>query len=298
MIHFGIDMASNLDDGELTRIANALGPVKFCGRYAPVFAVTPAEIAYLHARGGALLCLDNESQDGAALGGSYQDGRAHGQRAATRWKALGAPDGVGVFLDVEQSFFVSPAYLAGWADGCATSGMGGGCYINSVAGVGHNESYSNARTLTRQPIPIFASEPQPFALANQVADVWEPAAPDGHFADVCVWQYCINFGASDLDMATDAGMALMWSATPPKPPAPTYPYPAHVIAPGALKTTASHASDPAIDMNHARVWLEVGAEVSVLGPDQHSDDDWTPVNLSAPEQQVHGWFLASHLRKD
>lgn len=63
-LHFGIDMATNLDGGELTRVANALQAPVFVGRYLPVFSVSPAEITYLLSRGGSLACIDNEDQTG------------------------------------------------------------------------------------------------------------------------------------------------------------------------------------------------------------------------------------------
>lgn len=296
-VHFGCDMATYLNNGELTRVADTLKPPTFVGRYLPVYSVTEAEIAYLHARGGALLCIWNEDQNGSQMGGSYDSGHAAGERAAQAWKNIGVPSGIAVYLDVEQAFYVSGDYLAGFADGCASLGLVGGCYINSIAGNGHNASYAAARQRTGQPIPIFASEPQPFSLANQVATVWEPAAPDGYGNSVAVWQYCINYGSSDLDLCTDHGLAMMWGVKPPAPPKPTYPQDAHVIAPGMLKQAPSHASKSAIDPSHHDVYLEVGALVSVTAADAHTDDDWTPCSLVKPEQVVHGWFIAKNLKR-
>lgn len=291
----GIDMASNLDEGELTRVANSLGAVHFCGRYSPVYQVTAAEIAYLHRRGGALLCIDNEDQTGAGLGGNYDLGKEHGERAALRWKALGAPSGIAIYLDVEQSFYVSAAYLAGFADGCAAHGMVGGCYINSVAGNGHNASYIEARRLTSQPIPIFASEPQPYSIANRFHGEWYPSAPDGFLDSVAVWQYCINYGSSDLDNCTDHGLSLMWSGTPPAPPKPAAKHYAIGTICG-LKVSPSHSADMAINPQGRKVDLELGDTVLPTGKTAKvGGEAWSEVKL--PNSPVHGWILKSCIKE-
>lgn len=72
-----------------------------------------------------------------------------------------------------------------------------------------------------------------------------------------------------------------------------YPYSARVIKGGTLKTAASHTSPGAIDLRHRKVVTRKGMEVSVRGPVVVSDAEWSPVELSAPDQFIHGFLLAT-----
>lgn len=270
------------------------------GRYLPNDAITPAEVAWLHQRGIAILALWNGENDQTVAWG-YVYGKQQAEAACDAWAALGAPKGIAIVVDVEQPWPVSGVFLQGWLDGCHGRGYIGGAYLNPISGLGHVAAWLFARENSAAPGVVYSSEPEFTGWVGSVRTDWYDFAQTPIAAradDVEYHQYSENElgGAIDLDVARST--RYLWGVQPPAPPAPTYPYAAHVIAPGALKTTASHSSDPAVDPNHAHVWLEVGAAVSVLGPDQHSDDTWSPVQLVKPEQVVHGWFLASHLRKD
>ena len=276
-IHFGADMADYSNQGEVDRLTNNLGAPKFIGRYLPVYAITQDEVTYLHDRGIGICAVDNEDQNGSQMGGNYDAGYAHGQRASDAWGNIGAHPGVAIYLDVEQSFYVSPNYLAGWADACHARGFQGGCYINSIAGNGHNESYAAARRMTTSPIPIFGSEPQPYNIANQVANYWGPEAPDGYYDDVVIWQYCINYGPSDLDLATDRGMALMWGAKPVVPRTT-------LMQDASLKPMPNHFC-------RARANLAKGAVVTFDNP------DGTPLHAVTPHWAMVKVLQGTHRNK-
>lgn len=284
---FGIDCATDQSVAEADRVSTAIAPVRWVGRYLPVFPLTGAEAAAHHGADRAIACIDNHDQTGAEMAEGFQAGYDTGLASARAWRALGAPEGVHVYLDVETGFWLSPAYLAGYAEGHAAGGTTGCVYLNPIGGNGHNESYARARAMTELVIPIFSCQGQE---EPPVPGAFTPAAPPGFEGAVELWQYHVLFGNADLDVATPAGYAGMWQARKP------------VTTLGvdvALKVLPNHVCP-------ARADLAAGCVVTFDGPDGKPlglTPHWARVQvLSGATQKGHpaaglvGWVLRADLK--
>lgn len=295
--NFGVDSAGYATD-YYDRVVQAFGPVAWWGRYLPVYSLTPAERDFLHSKGVAILPLWNNDQSGAVIGsGSVERGRAEAVLACAAWRALGLPAACVVITDVESNMFLSSQALQGWIEGCHAAGYVAGVYLNPINGTNHTAGYQDARAATVGiPCVHFTSQRELYAYQDVpqhafIIDSNHAAAVPGYENECYFWQSWENsLGQTvDLDCASDAGLALMWGATPPPPPVK------HVTVPGSLKTQASHSSSVAIDPHGKPVYLEVGATVQPTGQTAHTDDSWVEVHLVAPEAQVHGWLVAANI---
>jgi hypothetical protein len=286
MYRFGIDAASPTHQGLIPQVAAAFTAPAFVGRYGPVYAITAEEAAWLHQQRIAILAIWNESQDGSALGGTIPDGVAAAGRAVAFWRGMGTPAGTAIYIDVEASFWISGEYLTGWVQGCHAAGFVGGCYINSIGGNSHNAAYQWMRERVAADVPslIYASEPEPYALKDTVAQEWQASAPAGFERDVAVWQYWEGSldGQIDLDMCNDLGWAHLWHAEP---------LPRAVAIAGALKTEPNDTSRAAIDPRRRPVHLAVG---EVVNPTGAARSGYTELRL--PHSPVHGWYPTQYLK--
>jgi hypothetical protein len=186
----------------------ALVRVTYLDRYAG----GPPEVALAHLRGGALIGCANGA-DGATVRGTAGAGHAFGVAAAARWKALGAPAGTGIALDVEAAWSPSPDFLAGYTDGVA-----GALYrpllYGSLRAPGTVSALSAAAaryTAVRDHLLLWSATPA-VGWAGK-APAW---GPDGGPLPVVGWQFAENVstppGPVDLDLWTDG--APLWHAGP------------------------------------------------------------------------------------
>lgn len=78
-----------------------------------------------------------------------------------------------------------------------------------------------------------------------------------------------------------------------------YPYSTRVSTAGDVKTEANHSCHSAIDLKHRSVHLRKGDQVPVRDAPiaDGAGNFWSPVELSYPEQFIHGWFLHNRLEK-
>ncbi|MEA2664632.1 MAG: hypothetical protein QOI11_1576, partial [Candidatus Eremiobacteraeota bacterium] len=94
-IAWGVDSADPVTSAAWDAAYNLLGRLpKFWGRYVGGdYAVTPAEIAYLHEKNCKVLIAYNDTGPDDVAGGSAA-GEADAQAAIAAMKALGVPAGV------------------------------------------------------------------------------------------------------------------------------------------------------------------------------------------------------------
>jgi hypothetical protein len=263
--------------------------------------ITPAEVAEIHAAGLALLLIANDTS-AAGVAGSYQDGTASGQRALAAARAIQPPGlelgGIAISVDWEANMAPSAAWAHGFMDAISAAACVACFYLNPNIPA-HAAAYQGARAAGGKAV-YWSSEPEWTAWFDTVRTEFTPTLIAGYEAGALYHQYSENNlgGIVDLDVATDAGLALLWHpapVVPPPPPAtpPTYRTNARV----ALKTAPSHASPIAIDENHRPVLLELGA---VVLPDftahPSNGEVWRAVRL--PNSPVHGYLLRSSIVAD
>jgi hypothetical protein len=298
--YFGFDSSAPFGDVYPT-VRQRLGPATFVARYLYQIAgvstgLTAAEVAEIHAAGVALLLIANDTS-AAGVAGSYLAGAVSGQRAVAAAHALGAPSGIAIAVDWEANMEPSAA----WAHGCMDAISAGACtavfYLNPNIPT-HTAAYQGARTAGGKAV-YWSSEPEWTAWFDTVRTEFTPALIPGYEVDALYHQYSENNlgGIVDLDLATDAGLALLWHPAPIIPPPPPAPPTYRVNARVALKTAPSHASAIAIDENHRPVLLELGA---VVLPDftahRANGEEWSAVRL--PNSPVHGYLLRSSIVAD
>jgi hypothetical protein len=299
--HLGIDASSPFAQ-VIGTVTQRLGKPAWIGRYLYQIAgvsagLAAAEVAEIHAAGLALLLIANDTS-AVGVAGSYQDGTASGQRALAAARALGTPSGIAISVDWEANMAPSAAWAHGFMDAISAGGCTACFYLNPNIPA-HAAAYQGARAAGGRAI-YWSSEPEWTAWFDTVRTEFTPALIPGYEADALFHQYSENNlgGIVDLDVASDAGLALLWHPAPVVPPPlpptpPTYRTNARV----ALKTAPSHASPIAIDENHRPVLLELGA---VVLPDftahRANGDEWSAVRL--PNSPVHGYLLRSSIVED
>jgi hypothetical protein len=287
---YGVDSAA-FESSTLPTLKQQWGVLpSFYMRYLGDYEITPSEIAADKANGIRFGLVYNLGDAQGGMAGEAED-------AVSRMKALGLH--CLLLKDIETAMATDAADLAAWSNVLAKYDVPGGFYANTEWQA-FDEPYNQiVASVPRKYRLIWASEPEPGYFPPNSPPAWAPYYPNGDPSAVVMWQFTENqFGnLVDLNLCTQEAYDYLAGGPPPAPPKPTYPYPAHVTAPGSLKQQDTHTSAAAVDPRHVAVFLEVGAEVQVMGPDSHTDDVWSPVQLVRPEQVVHGWFLAYHLAK-
>lgn len=299
MTHFGFDAAQPFSQVYPTVVAR-LGKADWCGRYLYQIAgvstgLTRAEVAEIHAAGLALLVIANDTS-AAGVAGSYQDGEASGQRAVAAARALGAPAGIAIGVDWEANMAPSANWARGFMDAVSAAGCTAVVYLNPNIPA-HAAAYQGARAAGGKSF-YYSSEPELNAWFDTRRTEFTPATVPGYAADCLYHQYSENNlgGLVDLDVASDAGMALLWSATPAKPPPPPTPPTYRTNARIALKVEPSHASAIAIDPSHREVILEAGAIVVPEATMVVEKERWQSVRI--PSTPIHGWLLEANVVED
>ncbi len=216
-IAWGVDSADPVTSAAWDAAYNLLGRLpKFWGRYVGGdYAVTAAEIAYLHEKNCKVLIAYNDTGPDDVAGDSAA-GAADANAAIAAMKALGVPAGVYVYADIEAGWSPSVAWLDGWVSTLSNSEYGAGLYGNPDADFGpaYDEAYAGAPehfARTR----IWSSEPEPYdgsECGQPPPATFAPDTPNSNPQGTVVWQYVENCTAAavDCDLATAAGLATMW----------------------------------------------------------------------------------------
>ena len=151
---------------------------------------------------------------------------AHVALALAADLAVGVPEGVALYADIEPSYKVSKDWIMGWWKTMASSGYAGrgGLYVNPLWPI-LSKPYCDALAQWNKeqnpatPAYLYSQQPQQgcrFPPALNFA--WQPAEPDCAPGSAMVWQYQIHCfdtphwkGWGDLDLATPDGYDLMWA---------------------------------------------------------------------------------------
>lgn len=136
---WGID-ACNTAQAVVPGTEAAMGNPDFIGRYlgptppcSPYPQLTSSEVRYIQSQGIGILLIFDPGRFGAASQQAAQ-GTGEAQAAIQDARALGAPEGTGIFRDVEKSDTITAAYIESWYRAFQGSGFVPGFYENSYGG--------------------------------------------------------------------------------------------------------------------------------------------------------------------
>ena len=190
----------------------------FWGRYiGGLYAVTAAEISFLHQKGCRVLVAYNGAT-ASSVSGSQSAGQTEAATAIKAAKALHMPAGVFIYADIEASWAPSVAWLDGWVTGIVASSYGPGFYCNPLSTHAFGGTYDKAYKANKSAFArtrLWSSEPEPYfgsECAKPPPEVFAPAYPTTNQSGTVIWQYvesCVD-APVDADLANDHGMKTMW----------------------------------------------------------------------------------------
>jgi hypothetical protein len=208
-------------------VAKNLKP-QFFGRYlvgSKEQILTAGEAQYLLSNKCRILPIYREAiptEKSTALDGATAAGRA-----ITAATALGMPNGVYIYADIEPLWKPSVDYIIGWCTAMSLSKFGGcgGFYCNNWSLSDFMRSYKTA--FNKMDVPMKESKinlwcQYPPKGCSQAAASFDfaPARPLFHLSGPVVWQYAINclkqniggnmIGLIDMNLATQRGFDGMW----------------------------------------------------------------------------------------
>lgn len=196
----------------------------FWGRYiGGRFALTRAEAQFLHNKNCKILIIYNGTHDTpASVQGGFQEGANDANKAISAAQALGVPEGVWIYGDLEASWKPTAEWFKGWSDTMLESQYGGagGVYGNPhpANSANFNKPYCDAFASDpnmqgddAEAAYVFSSEPEPGCTRAAGAPAFAPDKPPCNPKTV-IWQYAENCfdGLVDEDLANDAGFRSMW----------------------------------------------------------------------------------------
>jgi hypothetical protein len=216
----GFDTAEPLSGGLWEELSAALSrPPQVANGYLDAFAITPAQVAVARGRGARLLlCANGTGPD--VVRGSFEDGYLFAEARVVKARALGAPPGVGIAVDIEAEWEPAAAWVGGFAAGVLAGG-----YRPLAYGVPRRPAFRAALeqaaaryAAVREHLAVWSATPEPGG-----APAVPPWAPDRCAGlEVVGWQWQENWSlpsgqAVDLDLWQEEYPGF-WQ--PPHPAAP------------------------------------------------------------------------------
>lgn len=131
---FGVDSAAPVSKEAYAQVRHwASVSIGFWGRYlgtggGAAVPLSASEVQVLHDIGVGIVPIYNDVVQTAL--GTAIEGEAAGRDAVLKARALGIPQGVAVFADIEAGWPVTGAWLQGWAQELAAENYRPGVYVN------------------------------------------------------------------------------------------------------------------------------------------------------------------------
>ena len=208
---WGIDTATDYRD--------VIGPVKnmfgvtpdFVGRYIGEYVINREERSFILEGGTRLFLIENRVTGSSVLGSFYQGSTLAKETIKyVRYMLGDCPPMVPIFLDIEQTWEPSAAFLAGWFGTVWNNIYAPGIYFPATNPSVYDTVMSVVKHLPFD-VWLWSSEPELYSWKDtRRATVDVPVPVDIHQ----YWENSIN-GLVDLDACTTQMYQSMWSAPEP-----------------------------------------------------------------------------------
>lgn len=262
----------------------------FWGRYLGGFyQIEPYEVQFLHERNCAIFLVYN-GVVAATVEQGYDSGVSQANIAINAAQSLNVPQQIGIFLDTERGWQISPDFLGGWSSTIRNSRYygAGGVYGNPTDPAfiwGYNEAFRNYPVMRQKPEGLVWSNQPSLNDTGSFIPEWNPSWPDTNPDGTVIYQYCIDVpsygGYVDLNLCSPAAMAAAWR------PVITL----QVLATLALKPTHDHESK-SIKTIFGGASISQLSRVTVTDPKTHKTEDWCEVSANGKV----GWIPAAETK--
>lgn len=197
-IYWGVDSASNANDGLYQCVRDNFGQPEVWGRYLSDIegisvGLNADEAQFLHDNNVQILVIHNQLDDATG----YDQGVEEAQQAISLAEDIGVPEGVALFVDIEPSFPVDSAFMEGWFDTLNDSSYESGMYGVFDEGSAILEAYNAADQQMRENTIVWSAFPQAEITTKENAPEYNPQGPDD--AKLYGWQYAIEAEQCTID---------------------------------------------------------------------------------------------------
>jgi len=217
-ILWGFDSAQGLSGSNLPAIISARGKPAFIGRYIDkiccISTLSASEAAYIHSQGIHIMVLDSSitTNDTTTATGVWM-----ANRAITNAHALGIPNGVAIFADIESGSAVDAGFIEGWYNTITAAGYKAGYYNNPYAGSsGFDGAFCSAigsnANIAKQTI-LWSDEPSLGWTTEANAPSFAPAhilCGGKATGNMLAWQYALSGGSFDIDSDEISSSVPLW----------------------------------------------------------------------------------------
>ncbi|WP_414582281.1 glycoside hydrolase domain-containing protein [Scytonema sp. PCC 10023] len=207
---WGVDSVQSITQSFLDQIRTTYGSPDFFGRYlGGRYGMTADEVALAQRNGIKILVVDQSFGPTYNPLTEYSAGEAAARKAISNAEALGIPNGVAIFADIEIQSNIAAPWIQGWFDTLASSIYKPGFYSDTIEG-GFSDAYCQAvRNNSNVGTSIIWSNEPPLDRTTKAnAPAFAPTGPDCN-AQVLGWQYGI--APNEDPPNVDTNLVLSWS---------------------------------------------------------------------------------------
>lgn len=202
---WGIDTASTTSPAYLTELDQKLGTPQFVGRYLVYGGGMPlqaSEASFLHNSNVSILLVVSPANRNLT---SASTAVSEANTAISAAEALGVPQGVALFRDVENYYTISSAYIQSWWKTISNAGYIPGFYENPLSGSSDFDSAYCAAVASNGSIgsgvALYSDEPElnSYSYPESAAPAWAADVPSCS-NKTTAWQYKINYKTPNADV--------------------------------------------------------------------------------------------------
>jgi hypothetical protein len=204
---WGVDSVETITQAFLDEISTTYGKPDFFGRYlGGDYGMTADEVAIAHNNDIQILVVDQSFGPTSTDLLGYDYGKDAAENAINNAQALGIPDGVAIFANVEYNSIIDSGWIEGWFDTLTASIYVPGYYANPVYNNPDNpdldfeSAYCEAVSLNSQlgtDAIIWTNQDSLGVSSKAEAPAWAPIGPACNpSAPVLAWQYGLADGSS------------------------------------------------------------------------------------------------------
>lgn len=201
-IIWGVDSASYTTEEFYGCVQANFGEPEIWGRYLEdkdgvSYGLTTEEVQLLHSEGVSILVIYNHFTDGT----TYEKGVAEAEQAIAYAEALGVPEGVALFANVEPEYPIDANFILGWYDTIEPSIYHPAIYGLFTEGsdvwVAYEEAVAENAEIGESYI-VWSNQPQiGITTEDNAPDEYNVEAPEN--ARNWAWQYGLDAETCNID---------------------------------------------------------------------------------------------------